>query len=175
MAFSMSGRLIAAKRVEDLADRLEAALHVVAVIAVADRRVERGQFVGMGDDAGGDRPDEALARGGVEVERDVRSHDVAPAAMRSPLRVEEQRIDETDADVVADREARVGIGERDHVLSLDADVQMILIAEMLDPLDLAMRRRFPCFGDPQMLGARPDRRGRPRGRRDRARPRAAKD
>ena len=39
-------------------------------------------------------------------------------------------------------------------------MQVVLVAEMLDPVDLAdRRRRSPALGDPQVLGARADRRG----------------
>ena len=47
IAFSASGNGLAAIAVELAAHRLEAALHVEPVVAVADRLVERGQLVGM--------------------------------------------------------------------------------------------------------------------------------
>ena len=50
-AFSASGSGLPACCVEIGEHSLEAALHVEAVVAVADRLVERGQFVGMVDDA----------------------------------------------------------------------------------------------------------------------------
>ena len=49
-AFSASGKGLPAMLVDVGQHRLEAALHVEAVVAVADRLVERGQFLGMGDD-----------------------------------------------------------------------------------------------------------------------------
>ena len=41
-------------------DRLEAALHVEAVVGIADGGIERGQFFGCGDDALGQRVDEPV-------------------------------------------------------------------------------------------------------------------
>ncbi len=61
-AFSASGSGFAGKRVEIGEHRLEAALHVGAVVAVADGAVERGQLVGMVDHRLGDGLDQR--RGG---------------------------------------------------------------------------------------------------------------
>ena len=60
IAFSASGSGFAAIAVGVGAHRLEAALHVEPMVAVADRLVERGQFVGMRGDRVGDRRDRAL-------------------------------------------------------------------------------------------------------------------
>ena len=66
-AFSASGSGFAASCVEIGKHRLEAALHVGAVVAVADRAVERGELVGMVDDR-------------ARATASIRSRGVAPAS-----------------------------------------------------------------------------------------------
>ena len=53
IALSASGSGLAAMRVDVGQHRLEAALHVEPVIGIADRRVERRQLLGMGDEPAG--------------------------------------------------------------------------------------------------------------------------
>ena len=61
IAFSASGSGFAANCVGLGAHRLEAALHVQPVVAVADRLVERGQLLGMGGNRVGGSDDQRLS------------------------------------------------------------------------------------------------------------------
>ena len=82
---------------------LEAALHVKAVIAVADRLIERRQFLGMRDDhRAGHRLDRASA-----LDRHAHARSPSPA---SPCGIEVKRPIKLDRDRVADGEIGIGIG-----------------------------------------------------------------
>ena len=133
-AFSASGSGLAAMPAVGQ-HRLEAALHVDAVIAVADRLIERGQLLGM---ARSRRPatrlDEAFSRRRV----------MALIVSRDPVagRVEEERA-WRGSTATASPARRPLPGRPASTISwpLDRDMQMVLVAQMLDPVDRRRRRR----------------------------------
>jgi hypothetical protein len=47
----------------------------------------------------------------------------------------------------------IGVGESDHLPVLDLDVQVVAVAEMLDPRDLPSCRAIEALGDPEVLRA----------------------
>src|SRR5579871_1076730 len=73
-----------------------------------------------------------------------------------PLTVEIQRPLEGDGDAIADRKPGIRIDERDDLALGNPDMKVVVVAQMLDPGDLADRISIDCFGDLQMLRAGAD-------------------
>src|ERR1041385_3334115 len=75
--------------------------------------------------------------------------------------IEKQRPLECDADGVADRQAGVRIAQRDQLVGAERHMQMVLIAEMLDPGHGAGSGTVAAAANQQVLSPRAD--GRSRG------------
>src|SRR6476659_7331349 len=70
--------------------------------------------------------------------------------------IEEQRLHRRQLDLIARSEIAVGRGQRDNPLLADLEVKMVLIAEMLDPLDLAGGAAAIRLLDADVLGPQAD-------------------
>ena len=116
------------------------------MIAVADRLIEFGEFVRMGDHLVGHGDNQAVQK--------RRGH----ARTLFARGVEEQGIGQGDRHFVARPEPGIGIGEGDEIMLAEIDMQMVLIAEMLDPGDAAGSALAIGFADVGVLGANADRR-----------------
>ena len=118
-----------------------------AMIAVADRLIELGQLVGAGNDRCATASIRACAS------RDRSSCVPPPVAARSrlPARIEVQRLDQLERDPVARLELAVRVAQASPAhASPIVEVNVVLIAEMLDPVHLADRRpaiRLARFAD----------------------------
>src|SRR5260221_7128848 len=71
-------------------------------------------------------------------------------------RIEIEGIDQRQRNPVARGETVLRISQRDDPVFANPHMEMILVAEMLDPLDLAHRRAIARLGNAQMLGAGAD-------------------
>ena len=79
---------------------------------------------------------------------------VGPQVEPGAVLGEEERAVEADLDAVAGRERGVGVGEGDELLLADGDVQVVLVAQVLDPVDAAVAAGGA--GDLEVLGAGAD-------------------
>src|SRR5258707_5316310 len=77
--------------------------------------------------------------------------------------IEEKRPCHLDGDRVADRKTRIGIAQRHEIALAERDMEVVLIAQMLDPRNGSQRAAVLRLADAHMLGAHAD--GRRRGRR----------
>ena len=98
----------------------------------------------MGDHVIGHGDDQAVQKGWVSC-----AHPFAHS-------VEEKGASQRDGHFVARPEPRIGISQRDEVALAEIDMQMILIAEMLDPSDAAEGAPAVGFADVGVLGANAD-------------------
>src|SRR5579862_8919580 len=73
-----------------------------------------------------------------------------------PFTVEIERPVEGDGDAVADRKSGIRIDKRDDLAVGDPDMKVVVVAQMLDPGDLADRASVDRLGNPQMLRAGAD-------------------
>ena len=111
------------------------------MIAVAHRLIELGEFVRVRDHVIGHGQNDAIQK--------------APASCPHSFAggVEEQGIGEGDRHVVSRYERGIGIGEGDEIMLAKIHVQMVLVAEMLDPGDAAGRASTVGLANVRVLGA----------------------
>ena len=133
IAFSISGNDLSARPGSVGEHGLETALHVQSVIAVADRLVEAGQFFGM--------LDHRTLRAPAPVFPWLPDRD----SCRDPpaIRIEEQRLVEAKRHDIPGAEPGFRVGQRHDGLAAKVEMEMVLVAEMLDPRRRSLVRRRP--------------------------------